>query len=177
MDAKKILNIGSGSRTMPCKEMTRVLNEQFNTTFEKGTKYTNIDKYDGGNNDILNLDNPNLLLPYKDNTFDALVMNQVFEHIENVIPLMNEAYRVAKPGAMFYITCPYETSKWAWGDIDHKRVVNEHTFLWFDQAHYERNKQQRTSCTPNGVKCNWEYTGPTRMDDEEIAICLKCIKD
>lgn len=40
-------------------------------------------------------------IPFPDNSFDAVVSNQVFEHIEDYAPCMEEIARVLKPGAPF----------------------------------------------------------------------------
>ncbi len=46
-------------------------------------------------------------LPFSDNTFDAILSTEVFEHIFNIDELISELYRVLKPGGFILITCPF----------------------------------------------------------------------
>jgi 2-polyprenyl-3-methyl-5-hydroxy-6-metoxy-1,4-benzoquinol methylase len=45
-------------------------------------------------------------LPYKNNMFDVLFMMEVIEHVEDPIAALKEVYRVAKPGAYFFLSFP-----------------------------------------------------------------------
>ena len=48
-------------------------------------------------------------LPWADSVFDAIVSQHVIEHLdlfEEVIPLLRELRRVAKPGAELWLSCP-----------------------------------------------------------------------
>ncbi len=42
-------------------------------------------------------------LPYPDGTFDGIVAWSVFEHVAEVAPVLNEIYRVLKPGGAFFL--------------------------------------------------------------------------
>lgn len=44
--------------------------------------------------------------PYESNYFDLITMFQVFEHIEDPSTLINEVYRILKPGGYFIIETP-----------------------------------------------------------------------
>jgi len=90
------------------------------------------------------------------NHFDKVILRHVFEHVRNVIPMMEEIYRLLKPGGTVEITCPYWTSIWAWGDIGHVRAVNEMTFIWFSKEHYEENRKKNTTCSYYEPDCDFE---------------------
>lgn len=43
-------------------------------------------------------------IPFKDNTFDKVIMSEVIEHIENEQNVLSEIYRVLKPGGVMVLT-------------------------------------------------------------------------
>lgn len=45
--------------------------------------------------------------PFGDNTFDGITAINLFEHVYNVLPALNESARVLKPGGIFVITTPF----------------------------------------------------------------------
>ncbi len=47
------------------------------------------------------------ILPFPDNHFDSIFSSEVFEHIFNLPEIMDELYRVLKPGGKILITCPF----------------------------------------------------------------------
>jgi SAM-dependent methyltransferase len=46
------------------------------------------------------------LLPFADESFDFVVMNQVIEHVADQRAVLQEAVRVMKPGGVLYLACP-----------------------------------------------------------------------
>lgn len=70
-------------------------------------------------------------LPFQDETFEEIMADNVLEHIENFIPLMEELYRILKKGGVLKIWVPYYNSKGAFQDPTHKRFFTEETFLYF----------------------------------------------
>jgi len=61
-------------------------------------------------------------IPYPDNFFNFIMCKSVIEHIRNVYHLMDEMYRVLKPGGKIVImTCDWRTVyKIFYLDVDHK---------------------------------------------------------
>ena len=62
-------------------------------------------------------------LPFLDERFDAVILSEVIEHVgdENKQLVIDEAFRVLKPGGLFIFTCPY-AGIFAWADpMDFKR--------------------------------------------------------
>lgn len=70
-------------------------------------------------------------LPLKLNTCEAVFASNVFEHIEALVPVMEEVFRVCRDGAVVEIIVPYQYSNLATSDPTHVRQFNEDSFLYF----------------------------------------------
>ena len=57
--------------------------------------------------------------------------SQFFEHIRNIIPLMNDCYRVLVPGGFMNIHVPYYLGPDAWSDPTHVRAFSENSFRYY----------------------------------------------
>lgn len=76
--------------------------------------------------------------PFPDGSVDAVLASHVLEHVTNLIPLMRELHRVLKPGGHLCIVVPYASSDDAVEDPTHVRYFTERSFMYFDQALYEK---------------------------------------
>lgn len=83
-------------------------------------------------------------LPLKSDSVDTLYASHVIEHVSNLIPFMEEIYRVCKPGASVFIVAPYYTSRGAFRDPTHVRFITEDTFQYFQNP------------TPYRIKTNFK---------------------
>ena len=71
-------------------------------------------------------------LPFCDASFDAVWLSHVFEHIEDTVGLLEEIWRVSKPGKMVEIAGPHFSSPHiVWGDPAHRRGLSLGTFRCF----------------------------------------------
>jgi SAM-dependent methyltransferase len=68
--------------------------------------------------------------------YDSIYMTHVIEHITRLLPLMEELWNVAKPGAKLYITCPHGASDDADEDPTHVRRMFPTSFMAFAQPYY-----------------------------------------
>ena len=64
-------------------------------------------------------------LPFEDKEFDRVVANDVLEHVQNIIPLLEDVYRILKVGGLFDVRCPFYTNSFSLTSLDHK-----HFFGW-----------------------------------------------
>jgi SAM-dependent methyltransferase len=65
------------------------------------------------------LHNANLYqLPYASNTFDAVILSEILEHIDDDVAGLKEAYRVLKPGGVVAITVPHANYPFWWDPIN-----------------------------------------------------------
>ncbi|KAA0209957.1 class I SAM-dependent methyltransferase [Ignavibacteria bacterium CHB1] len=91
----KLLDFGCGSK--PYRELFSV------------SEYIGVDiEVSGHPHDNENIDfyYDGKTLPFKDNEFDSVFSSEVFEHIFNLDEIINELYRVLKPGGKILITVP-----------------------------------------------------------------------
>ena len=70
-------------------------------------------------------------VPLKSSSCEAVFASNVLEHIEALIPAMEEMYRVCRDGAVVEIVVPYQYSDLATSAPDHIRQFNEDSFLYF----------------------------------------------
>jgi len=71
--------------------------------------------------------------PFPDSCADEIIMDNVLEHLEDVIAVMEEIYRLAMPGAIIKINVPYFKSNSAFTDPTHKHFFTETSFKYFDK--------------------------------------------
>jgi SAM-dependent methyltransferase len=57
-------------------------------------------------------------LPYPDNTFDAAILSEVLEHLDDDVLALREIFRVLKPGGVAAITVPNANYPFWWDPIN-----------------------------------------------------------
>jgi len=73
--------------------------------------------------------------PLESTLFDEVYLDNVLEHLDDVIAVMEEVHRVCKPGGLVKIILPYFRSIWAWIDPTHRHCFTVDSFSYFDPAH------------------------------------------
>lgn len=66
-----------------------------------------------------------------DNIFDAIVANDVLEHIPDLVKAMSNCLHLLRAGGSFHIYVPYDLSLGAWQDPTHVRAFNENSWLYY----------------------------------------------
>jgi SAM-dependent methyltransferase len=69
--------------------------------------------------------------PFSDNSVDEIILDNVLEHLDNVIKVMEELHRISQPGAIVKIKVPYFKSNSAFTDPTHKHFFTEKSFKYF----------------------------------------------
>lgn len=71
--------------------------------------------------------------PFPDNCAELIILDNVLEHLDDVIAVMEEVYRLTAPGAVVRINVPYFKSNSAFTDPTHKHFFTETSFKYFNQ--------------------------------------------
>lgn len=72
-------------------------------------------------------------LPFGTDSIESIVSHHALEHVgEGFIPLIDEVYRVLKPGGIFRAITPLFPSRTAVEDPDHKRYFTTNTWKTFE---------------------------------------------
>jgi SAM-dependent methyltransferase len=69
--------------------------------------------------------------PFTDNHFDEVICDNVIEHLDDVLKVMEEIHRVAKPDAPVTIIVPFFAHRQASTDPTHKHFFGVHSFDYF----------------------------------------------
>lgn len=99
--------------------------------------WINMDKADLHGVDVV-WDLATFPLPFEDDSIDEFLLSHVIEHINAPLPLMEELWRIAKPGARMIIRTPYGSSDDAWEDPTHVRPYFLQSHNYYSQPYYWR---------------------------------------
>lgn len=66
-------------------------------------------------------------LPFEDNSFSLIYASHTLEHVRDLLPVMQELWRIAKPGGQLCILAPYDHTALNAANPYHHQAFNEHT--------------------------------------------------
>ena len=83
--------------------------------------------------------------PFEADAFDVIRCQDVVEHLDDVIRVMEELHRIAKPGAEIRIRVPHFSSVQAYTDPTHRHFFSTESFHYFlpDQTMYPHYSDAR----------------------------------
>jgi SAM-dependent methyltransferase len=90
--------------------------------------------------------------PFPTDSVDFVYASHVMEHIRNIIPCVNEIWRVLKPGGYFLAVTPHIGNDHALSPPEHIRPFSELTWYCFDKRFYDRNDNAHCD---SGVESMW----------------------
>jgi SAM-dependent methyltransferase len=73
--------------------------------------------------------------PFKSETASYILMDNVLEHLDDIISVLKECYRILKPGGILEIRVPYWFSRGAHQDPTHKHFFTENSFDFLREGH------------------------------------------
>ena len=73
--------------------------------------------------------------PFKNNEFDEILMDNVLEHLDDTIKVMEELWRISKNGAKITIFVPLSPTYWGFLDPTHRQFFTFNTFDYFTKEH------------------------------------------
>ena len=77
--------------------------------------------------------------PFSDEEFNEAYAENVIEHLDDVVTVMEELHRIVKPNGILEITVPHYSHRNAYTDPTHKHFFGLHSFDYFiaDTSHSE----------------------------------------
>jgi predicted SAM-dependent methyltransferase len=73
--------------------------------------------------------------PFESNSIDQIYLDNVLEHLDKPMKVMEEVHRICKPGAFVKIIVPYFRSVWAFIDPTHQHFFTVDSFAYYDPDH------------------------------------------
>jgi ubiquinone/menaquinone biosynthesis C-methylase UbiE len=104
-NGKKVIDIGSGQGSAVLEALFRGANAFGIEPGEEFSKLSRMRLKDAGFNEnhILTIGGENI--PFKSNSFDYAINLYVLEHVSNPDAILQEIFRILKPGGKFYLAC------------------------------------------------------------------------
>jgi SAM-dependent methyltransferase len=70
--------------------------------------------------------------PWADDSAEEILLLDVLEHLPEVVPVIDECWRVLRPGGMLHISVPHYQAEHVWLDPTHRHAFHLDTFDYFD---------------------------------------------
>jgi predicted SAM-dependent methyltransferase len=84
--------------------------------------------------------------PFEDSAFEKIYADNVIEHLDNVVKVMEELYRISKPEGIIIIKVPFFRSRYAFIDPTHKHYFTTESFTYFDPKHIHHSLFNYSGC-------------------------------
>lgn len=89
--------------------------------------------------------------PWSDNSVDAILAKDFFEHLPDIINTLNECWRILKSGGRLAIIVPTTNGMGAWQDPTHRSFWNLNTLKYFEAG----NPYHETHAENYGILGGW----------------------
>lgn len=126
--------------------------------YEKVTGAIGVDINDRSQADVIH-DLNKFPYPFKSNQFERIIAENIIEHLDDIIRVLEELYRISKNKAVLYIKTGHFTSVDSFTDPTHKHFFTTRTFDYFIPGtdlykyHYSKAKftKKQIILGPSGV--------------------------
>lgn len=102
--------------------------------------------------------------PFKESSADEIHLDNVLEHLDDVVATMEELHRIARHSALVRIVVPYFRSRWAAVDPTHRHQFSASSMTYFERHHPNADRYQYSPAryTLEGLAFNesWPKCGP-----------------
>lgn len=71
--------------------------------------------------------------PLPDDWADEVCLSHVLEHFADPLPILEEAWRIGRPGAIVRIRTPHYSGVYSWKDPTHRRAFARESFHYFGE--------------------------------------------
>jgi SAM-dependent methyltransferase len=71
--------------------------------------------------------------PFPDSWADEVRLSHVLEHMPDPLPILEETWRISRPGAIITIRTPHYSGVFAWKDPTHRRAFSRESFSYFGE--------------------------------------------
>lgn len=126
---------------------------------KKYSEFINIDDDPNTNPDyLINLDDINIHLPFKDSSVDEIKAHHILEHIgDGYIPLLKEIYRICKNGALIDVLVPHHQHDIFYDDPTHKRPITVSGMYLFSKKFNIQDIERKGSSSTLGLKYDIDF--------------------
>ncbi len=69
--------------------------------------------------------------PFPNNQFDEIICDNIIEHLDDFLTVMEELHRIAKPSALVTVVVPFYSHQQAHTDPTHRHFFGVHSFDYF----------------------------------------------
>ncbi|MDB9747787.1 class I SAM-dependent methyltransferase [Gammaproteobacteria bacterium] len=74
-----------------------------------------------GYEDVVNMDIGSTVLPFDDDSFDAILARDILEHLDSPWEVVDDLFRILKVGGRIIVSVPKPDPKIVWNDYTHRR--------------------------------------------------------
>lgn len=85
---------------------------------------------------VHDMDDQHMMVP--SDSFEHMMMSHVIEHLHRPLVVLQELHRIAKPGCILEVSCPYGSSDDAFEDPTHYRQYFIGSWYYFAQGAYHK---------------------------------------
>ena len=78
--------------------------------------------------------------PFRDNLFDEIYCNNILEHLDDVVGVMEHLHGISNPQAKIVIKVPHFTCQYAFADPTHKHYFTYESFDYFTAKNEMRDE-------------------------------------